>query len=245
MLTFPALRHALSPERLAAYSLAADRDELDGVARYLWNLGCANALLPALHTAEITFRNALFTGGEKVFRGGASRFADLPCWLDADPPRLAQHEHESVCQAKERLRERFRGRRSPLTCGRLVSALPFGFWTGLCKPDYDTGMHPSRPLWPDVLRHAFIFAPKPARSRTAIKQRFDAIRALRNRIAHHEPVWDRDLPRAHDEILEAVAWMNRGVAATLRRESALPAVVAAGPQSYRARAEALFARRDD
>ena len=38
MLSIGSLRSALSAERMSAYALPEDTDEVDGVARYLWNL---------------------------------------------------------------------------------------------------------------------------------------------------------------------------------------------------------------
>ncbi|WP_420636674.1 hypothetical protein [Candidatus Palauibacter sp.] len=60
MLSIEGLRSALSAERLSAYARPEDTDEVDGVARYLWNLALCSALQPALHTLEVTVRNRLF-----------------------------------------------------------------------------------------------------------------------------------------------------------------------------------------
>lgn len=40
MLSVGSLRSALSAERMSAYALPEDTDEVDGVARYLWNPAC-------------------------------------------------------------------------------------------------------------------------------------------------------------------------------------------------------------
>jgi len=47
MLSIGSLRNALSAERLSAYGLPGDTDEVDSVARYLWNLALCSALQPA------------------------------------------------------------------------------------------------------------------------------------------------------------------------------------------------------
>ena len=39
MLSIGSLRNALSTERLRAYALPGDTDEVDSVARYLWESG--------------------------------------------------------------------------------------------------------------------------------------------------------------------------------------------------------------
>ena len=46
------LKSALSEERLHAYTIAGDADELDAVARYIRNLPLCCAMQPALHVLE-------------------------------------------------------------------------------------------------------------------------------------------------------------------------------------------------
>ena len=57
--------------------------------------------------------------------------------------------------------------------------------------------------------------PRSIRSRDTLYRRFDKIRALRNRVFHHEPIWNRDdLLQCHDEIVEYIGYVNptlRGV----------------------------------
>ena len=59
-------RKFLPRRLLGSYALPEDTDDVDGVARYLWNLALCSALQPALHTLEITVRNRLFTSFQEV-----------------------------------------------------------------------------------------------------------------------------------------------------------------------------------
>ena len=70
------------------------------------------------------------------------------------------------------------------------------------------------------------------RTRAKIFHHLDEIRVLRNRISHHEPVWDRDMPAAHAKVIEAIEWMNLGLAGALRSEAQVDAISAAGPKSF-------------
>ena len=54
MLSVDSLRSALSTERSNAYAKSGDADEVDSVARYLWNLALCSAIQPAIHTLEAT-----------------------------------------------------------------------------------------------------------------------------------------------------------------------------------------------
>jgi len=57
----------VSPTCLQAYRLATDRDDLDALARYLWNMALSEALYPSLQNMEI----ALLTPPRKPY----------PAWL--------------------------------------------------------------------------------------------------------------------------------------------------------------------
>jgi hypothetical protein len=51
-----------------------------------------------------------------------------------------------------------------------------------------------------------------------------AIRLLRNRVAHHEPVLYYDLPGRHDRILEVTGWLNPVAARWTEHHSRLPEI---------------------
>lgn len=219
MLSIGSLRSALSAERLSAYALPEDTDEVDSVARYLWNLALCSALQPALHTLEITVRNHLFTVSKKIVDETKLSFDRIPCWLDARPSLLTNREAETVEQAKETIARRS----SRMTEGRLVSALGLGFWVSLCKRPYEQGRAGGPRLWPELAKRGFPHLPQAKRTRSQIFHALDPLRELRNRVSHHEAVWDRQLSRGHQEVLKTLAWINRDLAATLKAHSPLPA----------------------
>ena len=235
MLSIGSLRSALSAERLRAYALPEDTDEVDGVARYLWNLALCSALQPALHTLEITVRNRLFQVSRRIVDETRLSFDKVPCWLDARPTLLADRERQAVEKAKETIARR----RSPMTEGRLVSVLGFGFWVSLCRTPYEQGRSDGPRLWPQLATRGFPHLPAAKRTRSQIFHALDPLRDLRNRVSHHEAVWDRKLNRSHREILGVLAWINRDLAATLKAHSPLPTVFDKGVAGFRAQAEAI------
>ena len=213
-----------------------DTDEVDSVARYLWNLALCSALQPALHTLEVTVRNHLFTVSRKIVDETSLSFNTIPCWLDSQPSLLARRECEAVEQAKKTLSIRKR----PMTPGRLVSVLGFGFWVSLCKRPYEQGRMGGPGLWPKLATKGFPHLAKTRQTRSQIFHALDPLRDLRNRASHHEPVWDRKLGRSHQRLLEVIAWINIDLAATLEAHSPLPAVLDKGVAGFRAQAEAII-----
>ncbi len=54
--------------------------------------------------------------------------------------------------------------------------------------------------------------PKRIRTRRMLSWLFHKFRQLRNRIFHHEPIWYwQDLPQQHEQILEAISWIEPAV----------------------------------
>lgn len=81
----------------------------------------------------------------------------------------------------------------------IVAELKFAFWVGLLGPGYDAT------IWRKTLHRGF--ANGGGKKRQTVHSRFNAIRRLRNRIAHHEPIFTRDVAQDHADALEAIGWM--------------------------------------
>lgn len=74
----------------------------------------------------------------------------------------------------------------------------------------------------------------------ALAATLQEIRELRNRVAHHDPIWNRDVPRTHGRMLEMLGWMSRRVVAAAQTCDRFPAVHARGWAPHRRRAETLM-----
>jgi hypothetical protein len=235
MITYSALFSSLSRERLAAYSLDSDTDSLDAVARYLWNMALASAIMPVLHMVEVAFRNAIYSVGVQTTAGRYSKTKQIPCWLDADPSFLEDGEQADVDEAIKRLGSSPR-RRTP---GHLVAQLRFGFWVRLSNRPYEHGRADGPKLWPAALKR-FPGCPREDRTRSNIYHAFREMRDYRNLVAHHQPIWDRDPIATHSRALELLGWMNPRLSAVAARLSTLEATYKAGPSAYRPKCEPII-----
>lgn len=244
LISLPALERALSAPRLQAYRMEGDPDAAEGLARYLWNMALVAAIQPALHALEVTFRNevmraaskivpgriasdnaaALAAGNPPVFQLGASG-----SWLTASPSLLKTREAERVTDALGRLGSDPKSQSE----GHLVAKLSFGFFLALTRNAYNDTWSEGPRLWPNGLKHAFRHRPEDVTTNSQVYHHFDSVRAFRNRVAHHEPVWDRDYLAMHTCILDSLAWMSPKLADTLRVLSAAPTVFGEGPSKYR------------
>jgi len=217
-----ALRAVLSSDRIDAYRQSPADTDLDLLERYFWNMALSEALYPTLQALEVALRNNIHTA--------ASRLYAAPDWLTRQPPPLHLPEQEQVIAAVGRLARSAK----PVTSGRIVAELNLGFWTSLLDRRYE------QRLWPQLLRDVFPNLPRRRRTRHTVSARLSELRRLRNRVFHHEPIWHwQNLPQLHRDLLEAVAWLDRAMADSIKLFDRFPAVYAQGRAPYRRQLEQL------
>ena len=187
------LEPTLSATRLQRYRTPNGCD-LDAIVNYFWNIAIAESLYCCLHAVEIALRNTL--------HATLSQHFGTPTWYD-QRGLLDQEQHYQIVRAKADIQKR----RDPVTPGRVVSALTFGFWVTILSRNYDSRLWRGNRAAP--LRHAFPRVPKSQRQRVKIHRRYNDIREIRNSVFHYEPLFDDpDLPGLHLAIHEAIRWIN-------------------------------------
>lgn len=187
---FQKIEVILHSERLAAYR----QDGADGsvtLARYSLNLALCESLYPILQFAEVALRNAIHTAF-------TTRFG-TDCWYDSITG-LQNWQQSKIQEAKDSLLKNSK----PLTPGRMVAELNFGFWTGFFNK-----YHAHTGIGHHLAGQVFHHAPKHERNLAKLDTRWKSIRDLRNRIFHHERIihW-KDLDAQHAAILEIIGWMT-------------------------------------
>lgn len=181
------LEDVLSSPRFATYLRVTGGDQQHAAQLYCWNTEVSAAFYTPLQFAEIGTRNGAIEAITVEFG---------PDW----------HRNRGFqLTIRERIGRYLRPRRDLInlagrlgTAGAVAAELKFAFWQHL----FVTAQDPR--LWEPHLRTAFPGIPAAMSIATARQQIHDdiqAIRSLRNRIAHHEPIIARaltdDLDRAH------------------------------------------------
>lgn len=153
---------------------------------------------------EVSFRNALH---EQL-----TLLAGQEDWWLKQSNLLHDFEKDEIAKAISRA-TRVHAQSTP---GHVVAELRFAFWVGLLANDY----HKS--LWQNRLERAF---PDFSGLRTELHFNLDRLRKLRNRIAHHEPVHDRDLRSDSELIYFILGYIDPAVAAWVDELSRIPEVL--------------------
>jgi hypothetical protein len=188
---FKRFRQACSLDRFAPYKVG--RSEIDALTLYVWNISLSEAFYPSLQNLEIGLRNRINTAITVSYRGDAY-------WFDNPDIVIEDIAKDSVEKAKDKIEDRGEA----ITPFRVVSELHLGFWSGLLSSKYDVA------IWrrPGVLQGTFPYMPPEIRSRERARKEFSSIKKFRNKVFHHEPIWQLDLEAQHKSIYDALGWLD-------------------------------------
>lgn len=211
---FALIKKVLSLERFESHRKQPNEPDEIVLARYQWNAVVCEHFYGPLRLLEVTLRNSFDSAIAVRTKDGN--------WLTKIPGWLRPAEQDDVTEAHLFLTKRKR----TITHARVVQEMSFGFWTSLLNGYYETLFHA-------VGAQVFPGLPKSQRTRGNASQRFESIRALRNRIFHFRRIWNRpDLHSDYKQILEAIDWVNpdsRRLLLPVEAEGRFAAVLATRP----------------
>lgn len=207
-----AIKATLSTPRIETYEAATPGDPTlsSALALYAWNAQVSAALLAPLHICEVSIRNAISEaiavahGQQWPWSAGFVRSLPNPVvGYNARSDLLSTRSHKT-------------------TTGQVIADLKFVFWQTMVTSRFDAR------LWAHHLRTVLPHADEnktTAQIRSMVYSELEQIRKLRNRIAHHEPIFQRnlatDFQKIHDLIATrcpiTAAWMlqNQGAQALI------------------------------
>ncbi len=213
-----ALETTLSADRIATYLRETDGDKGLALRLYTWNTAVSAAFYGPLQGLEVALRNAMHR--ELSIRYGIDWYDNLACGLD-------DHALKKINEAKTTLvRKRY-----SVDPPHVVAELSFGFWVSLLgkggrsaspgrgKRNYDMT------LWRPALYKAF---PQSRRSRADTHEPLDYLRTFRNRIAHHEPIFNRHLLQDFQSIMDVVSWICPRTADWIKHHSRVESLLERG-----------------
>lgn len=184
----------MSPERLERYLNAAGGDLEKALRGYTRNARLSEAFYTPLQGVEIAIRNAFHKQLVKAFGQFWYDELDKQNILDPQKDRKTPGTLLKLREARQYLQEKGK----PETSSRMAAELSFGFWVGICAKRYQ------KDLWNPFLNNPFKGL---SLTRRDVFERLEKIRNLRNRIAHHEPILNRNLPNDYANILETIRWI--------------------------------------
>ena len=137
-------------------------------------------------------------------------------WFDDPAVPLTPKARTDVQEARRRAS--FAGAATPR--GKIVAELSFGFWRFLIARQYRTS------LWPDLAR---AFPSAPSRALTLVEDPLKRLHKLRNRIAHHERIWDQNLVARRNDLHNLLTYLDPAAAAWVAASSRIDDVLRQRP----------------
>ena len=201
-----ALTAAISQARLSTYLRRTHGNARRALDLYAWNVRAGAALYPILQMNEIALRNA-------INRALVSQFgADWP-YSQGFLRSLPRPDRETFENARRKLERSLKTTRA--STGDVVAAQTYWFWVMLLNARFE------QRIWSREFAASFPFAP-PRIDRELVYGRTDAVRRLRNRIAHWEPLLDYDVRGAYQRAISMVRWISPATAAWAAARWPLP-----------------------
>ena len=183
-----AVRRALSAARLSTFERTVVTKSVDDptpLGLYTWNAVISGSLLPPLQVCEVVIRNAVSEALESIYG------SEWP-WNRSFEGSLPQARKSDLLEA----------RKVAEGTDTVIPQLSFFFWQSLFTSRHDERIWTP---WIDAVFPNFT-ARLPSRiKRKRIYDELEQIRRLRNRIAHHEPVFMRNLSDDYRKITYVVA----------------------------------------
>lgn len=190
---------ALSYERFSRYLGWAGGDRARGLELYALNTKLSESLYTPLQMLEVVLRNRIHAVMSERMHPG---------WFQDGGFLLLENQRRQLEKAIQDLMDDGK----PPSPGRLVAALTFSFWTSMLSPAYDA-------LWQTGLHRIAMKGSGKGVARKELSSPLTPIRTLRNRVAHHEPVLQWNLPKHYANILQIIGWLSPPAAVWCRIHS--------------------------
>ena len=189
---------------------AAGGDAEFALELYAWNIQVSEAFFPILSAAEVCLRN---TVSARVIQKYGYQW-----WENAEFHQLLGGTGKGiVLRARNKL-----SKEGVVTSGRMIAELTFGFWVKMLRTENVPV------LWEPLHTH---FSDLPATvSHDDFYSRCDEVAKFRNRIFHHEPIFDGDILREYGTILELTKWISADKGEWIQKYSRVAMVTRTKPK---------------
>lgn len=173
-----ALASTISKPRLKRYLVSAGGDKMLALALYHWNTELSQAMYLPVQVWEVALRNRLNSFIERKYG------AEWPYDEIVAVRQLTDGDKDKLRAARFRQQKKRRVRRAPTSA--IVADLSAGFWVSLLSDSYEIPFG-----WKTAISRVFAYGGNLDRS--AAHALCVRMLDIRNRIAHHEAIYEMPL----------------------------------------------------
>ncbi|MEZ5673386.1 MAG: hypothetical protein R3E08_13835 [Thiotrichaceae bacterium] len=200
----------LSKSRLSSFYVSNNDTKDLVLARYLWNVELSKELYLSLHFLEVVLRNTIHDSFKNHFQN--EFWFNLPQFTDTKG---------SVQKATKEIKKN-----GVKTADDIVARLTLGFWCHLFNKDYDK-------IWHKTIKNTFPTLKNKKRSRAKLQPEIEAIRKLRNRVFHHEPIYNmKNLSVGYESIIEFIGGISPEVQQIVKEQCRFLSILSTGEQAF-------------
>ncbi|MBZ4618835.1 Abi family protein [Mycobacterium avium] len=212
----------LAPPRMNPYMAATCGDKQQALELYLWNCAAGAALWEVLSHVEVAIRHAL-DSALTARHERLGRSDDDWLWHPDVRKELGSKAAEDINEALERANTSAK-RGYTVTSDHVIAELNFGFWRFLFAKDRESAIG-------SAIRKAFPHAPNATRANdlSDLNTMVSMLYSLRNRIAHHEPIWWTRLDFRYSDALRILSYISPGLRDFVANNSRFDAIFASRP----------------
>lgn len=202
---------SMSAARLRQYVARCGHNYDRALATYIWNAKMGEAFHTPIQAAEVALRNCVNLA---LIKAHGSDWWKETAFLGA-LDRERKQDLDTVFQ-------RIENRDITLCTDQVVAGLSLGYWVGMLSPRYN------QTIWSAQFAKAFPKAP-PGVTRGQVWDGAKQMAELRNRISHHEPIFQRDLSADYKVIFDLVIWASPDKAKWIKPHCAVMALMRTKP----------------
>ena len=185
------IRNTLSLPRMSTFDREVAGTNVSSLELYNWNAQLASALIYPFHIFEVSIRNAVSEALSK---------AHSPNW------HTAQSFSRSIKKAKYGycpIDDLSKVVKKNQVLSKVIPELKFVFWEKLFTSRFQ------KQIWDNHIHNVFpnhaSLEFTSAELRDHIRNQIESVRAIRNRVAHHEPIFRFDIPsllRSMEQVIQ-------------------------------------------
>lgn len=214
------LRKAITPARLTAFDQAAlsrGQPQEKSIELYEWNAEVSSALLLPLHFFEVVLRNAVHDAISLAYQ---EQWPWDGSFVSSVRSQVGRYRPRHDLQ---------KNARSHSTTGKVIPEMKFAFWEQMFTSGYDQAIW--KPHLTSVFPNLPITTDEPSAARS-VRLDVEKVRKIRNRVAHHEPIFSQDVPAVIDAIHRVTAYRSPDVGVWVATKHRVTTVLAQRPTWY-------------
>lgn len=192
----PDLGKWITQPRLEEYLVAANRDENAARELYEWNADVSSAFFELIAYVEVILRNSVDHILQPLEVVESARVLPRNGWWFSSSTFLEDHDLEFYRTAIRR----FGSDSHAVGRDKTLATLTFGIWAAVFSKSYEQ-------LFRSHLVYAFPHRDEGFKRET-VQQRVLALRNLRNRIAHHQAIFDLPLEERYEQAMDLLRWID-------------------------------------